>query len=131
MAQQELDPPEIDAGFEEMRRKGVTKHMRMDPFERSAASPACRQTRYTAFVVIGRVRGWPGKSHGCGLSCRQYCRNKGSNVRREHDRPILLAFALPHPEDHARAVDIGDLQLAQFGHPQARGIEGGAGWRGV
>jgi hypothetical protein len=31
MAQQELDPPEIDAGFEEMRRKGVTKHMRMDP----------------------------------------------------------------------------------------------------
>jgi hypothetical protein len=23
MAQQELDPPEIDAGFEEMRRKGV------------------------------------------------------------------------------------------------------------
>src|SRR5215475_14109732 len=27
-----------------------------------------------------RVRGWPGKSHGCGLSCRQYCRNKGSNV---------------------------------------------------
>ena len=32
MAQQELDPPEIDAGFEEMRRKGVTKHMRMDGF---------------------------------------------------------------------------------------------------
>jgi hypothetical protein len=25
MAQQELDPPEIDAGFEEMRRKGVTE----------------------------------------------------------------------------------------------------------
>ena len=24
-----------------------------------------------------------------------------------------------------RAVDIGDLQLAQFGHPQPRGIERG------
>ena len=32
---------------------------------------------------------------------------------------------MPYPEDHARAVNIGDLQLAQFGHPQARGIEGG------
>ena len=31
MAQQELAPPEIDAGFEEMRRKGVTQHMRMEP----------------------------------------------------------------------------------------------------
>jgi len=46
-------------------------------FERGATSPACRQTRYTALVVIGRVRGWPGKSHGCGLSCRPYRRNKG------------------------------------------------------
>ena len=27
MAQQELDPPEIDAGFEEMRRKGVTERI--------------------------------------------------------------------------------------------------------
>src|SRR5262249_58008890 len=30
MAQQELDPPEIHPRFKEMRRKGVTKHMRMD-----------------------------------------------------------------------------------------------------
>jgi len=37
----------------------------------------------------------------------------------------VLAFALPHPQDHARAVDIGALQLAQFGHPQPRGIERG------
>ena len=39
--------------------------------------------------------------------------------------PILLAFALPHPHDHARAVAIGDLQLAQCGHPQPRGRECG------
>ena len=45
--------------------------------------------------------------------------------RGQHDVPIVLAFALPHPQDHARAVDIRDLQLAQFGHPQPRRIERG------
>ena len=31
VAQQELDPPQIHPRFEKMRRKGVTKHMRMEP----------------------------------------------------------------------------------------------------
>jgi hypothetical protein len=46
-------------------------------------------------------------------------------LRREHDRAIVLAFALPHPQDHARAVDIGDLQLTQCRHPHPRRRERG------
>ena len=37
--------------------------------------------------------------------------------RGQHDIAIVLAFALPDPQDHARAVNVRDLQLAQFGHP--------------
>ena len=41
----------------------------------AATCPACRQTRDTALVVIGRVQGWR-EEQGCGLSWCQYCRNK-------------------------------------------------------
>ncbi len=45
--------------------------------------------------------------------------------RGQQDVPIVLAFALPHPQDHARAVDIRDLHLAQFRHAQPRRRERG------
>ena len=37
--------------------------------------------------------------------------------------PIVLAFTLPYPEDHARAVHVRALPLAQCGHPQPCGIK--------
>ena len=77
MAQQELDPPQIHPASSEMRRKGVAKQMGWMAFGRCAACPASRQMLYTARVVMGRVRGWPGKSQGRGFDCCQYCRSNG------------------------------------------------------
>ena len=39
MAQQELDPPQIDPRFEEMGRKRVTEHMRVDHLRESRSLP--------------------------------------------------------------------------------------------
>jgi hypothetical protein len=51
-------------------------------------------------------------------SHRRRWRWRGEQCRREQDRPIVLAFALPYPKDHARAVNGRALPLAQCGHPQ-------------
>ena len=39
---------------------------------------------------------------------------QGQQPRREHYTAIALAFPLPDAEDHARAIDIGDLQVTEF-----------------
>ena len=44
--------------------------------------------------------------------------------RGEHDVAILPALALADADDHALAVDVGGLQLGDFGDAQAGGIGG-------
>src|SRR5436309_13664432 len=44
-------------------------------------------------------------------------------MRAEHDVSILAAFAVLNMEDHARGVDIGDLQCGQLGTTHACSVE--------
>lgn len=43
----------------------------------------------------------------------------------EHHKAIALSFTLAYADDHALGVDIGALQLTEFGDAYARGVEGG------
>src|SRR5215471_14890416 len=79
MAEQELDPPEIHPRFEEMCRKGVTKHMWMDHLREVRRLPGMPADQIHGLGGHRARAGWPGKSQGCGLACRPYCRNNGSN----------------------------------------------------
>jgi len=45
-------------------------------------------------------------------------------LRRKHGVAVLAPLALFDPEQHARAVDIIDLQAGDFGHTQTRAIGG-------
>ena len=45
-------------------------------------------------------------------------------VRAEHDIAIFAAFASLDMDHHALTVDVRDLQMRQFGTPQASGIQG-------
>ena len=41
----------------------------------------------------------------------------------QHDAAILLPFPLPNAQHHTAAVNIRDLELTEFGDPEAGGIE--------
>jgi len=43
-------------------------------------------------------------------------------LRRQHDVTIPAALALFDPDQHAAAVDVGDLQTHDFGHPEPCGV---------
>ena len=67
MAEQELDPPQIDAGFEEMRRKGMTQHMRMDRLREAAACPGVPADQIHRLRGHGARAGMAGKEPGLRL----------------------------------------------------------------
>jgi len=43
----------------------------------------------------------------------------------EHHEAITFPLALAYPDHHALRVEVGALELTEFGDPHARGIEGG------
>ena len=49
---------------------------------------------------------------------------QGQQPRREPPTAIALAFPLPDAEDHARTIDIGDLEVTEFRDAQAGRREG-------
>jgi hypothetical protein len=44
-------------------------------------------------------------------------------TRAEHHIAVLAALAVMNMEDHARGIDIGELQACQLGPPHSGGIE--------
>ena len=73
----------------------------------------------------GARPGMAGKEPGARFLLLPILPEQRQEFRGQHDVPLVLAFALPPPQAHARAVDIRDLQLAQFRHSQPRRIERG------
>ena len=45
--------------------------------------------------------------------------------RREHDVAVLEHLSLLDADDHSLAVDVGDLEMTEFGNAQARGVDEG------
>jgi hypothetical protein len=60
--------------------------------------------------------GWPGLSPITAQHAEQ--------LRRQHDIPIPAALALFDPDQHAAAVDIGDLQPHRLRYPEPGGVGG-------
>src|SRR6266568_6346978 len=49
---------------------------------------------------------------------------EGEQVGGEHHEAITFALALAHVDHHALGVDVGALELTEFGDPYTGGIEG-------
>ena len=58
MAQQELDPLQLHPRFEEMGRKRMAEHMRVDRLGELRGLPGLPADQIHGLVVIGCMRGW-------------------------------------------------------------------------
>ena len=70
---------------------------------------------------LDRVRG-PGNSQPCGRATLPPVAQQLEQLRRQHRVAVLAALALLDPDQHALAVDVGDLQRDDLGDAQARAI---------
>ncbi len=75
-------------------------------------------------VVMGRSGTAPGKRKSRGPDSLPVGAEDLQQSRGEHDVAILPALAVANADHHALAVDVGDLQLGDFGDAQAGGIGG-------
>ena len=66
-----------------------------------------------------------GKEPGLELIELPVAPQQREQVGGEHHEAIAFALALADLDDHALGVDVGALELTEFGDPDARGIEGG------
>jgi hypothetical protein len=125
MPEQELDAPQRQAGFEEMGRTHVAQHVRVDHLREVRGLPSIPADAMHHACRYRARPGVAGQEPGPRFILLPIVASQREECRREHARPIVLAFALPPPQDHAGAVDSRDLQLAQFRYPYPRRIERG------
>src|SRR5215467_6019278 len=83
----------------------------------SAICLAAWQARLSWRVVIGCAGSRPGNNQPCGRAAFHQVRNRSSRCG-ESMTSVLAAFALLDADDHALAVDIGDLERDHFGGAQ-------------
>ena len=81
---------------------------------------------------MGHARGGDGLRHagarkepGLELIELPVAPQQRQEVGGEHHEAIAFPLALAHPDHHALGVDVGALELTEFGDPYARRIEGG------
>jgi len=75
-------------------------------------SASCWQICRTPDGCIGEPGFFPGNNQSGGFRQRA---QQSQQLGREHDLPGSLAFSFPHPNHHALAVDVGNLELEHFG----------------
>jgi len=125
MPEEELDAPEVDTGFEEMRREGMPQEMRMDGLGQLGGFPslATNEPHPIAGDRMREVRA--GKEPGLGPKELPVVTQERQQTWGEHHEAIALAFALADADHHARTLDVTGLELAQFRGAEPGGIQGG------
>ena len=99
--------------------------MRMHGLPQVGAHPRPPTDEVDRFAREWLRRVSAGKEPQAGLRLLPILSQEAEQLRREHDVAVLLAFALPDAQHHARTVDIRDMQVTQFRDPEAGGIERG------
>src|SRR5438552_7631657 len=108
-----------------MGRKGMPKQMRMDGLGERGSCAGLAAGMGNAHTGDWFTDAVSRKEPGLELVELPIAPQQREQVGGEHHQAIALAFALTHPNDHASRVDVGALELTEFGDPHARGIEGG------
>ena len=122
MAEQQLDRAHIDAGFEQVNGEGVPQTVRRDGFENTAKPVRllARQLHGFPADVPARKVAWEEPMFGFFQS--PPLAQDFPQLRREHHVAVLLALSLIDPNDHARAINIGNGEGNRFGDAQASGV---------
>ena len=116
--QQHLDGAQVGAGFQHVSREAVSKQMRGNTI--SDASPLTRLVHrlphdlrsdgYICPPVVHRTR----KQIGLGPHPTPVLTQSLQQLGAQQNIPVAAALALVDMNDHALAIDIGDLEMAQF-----------------
>ena len=110
MPEQELNGPDVSAGFEQMDREGMPQRMRSDRLGK-ARGTMCFFTGVFDGVFRNRsvrVAAWKEpipRMHGFPIVAQDL-----QQLSRQHDVAIFLAFALHHADDHPPTIYGSGLQ---------------------
>src|SRR5215813_2841995 len=99
--------------------------MRMHGLPQVGAHPRPPTDEVHGFAPEGLCGDGAWKEPQAGLRLPPIFPQEAEQLRREHYVAVLLAFALPNTQHHARTVDLRDVQVTQFRDPEAGGIECG------
>ncbi len=134
MAHVFLDSPEVDASFEEVCGIAVTKGVDGDLAFLYAGLPhgAAQGSLDAGFGHGGLASGGPvavsslGWEDECGVSVGGPVATEQSQCGvRKGDIAIFGTFAAVDVDQHALALDVGDLQVERLLEPQPAGVDGG------
>src|SRR5580698_8524503 len=126
--EQHLDDADIDAVLEEMGGETVPQRVRSDPF---GDLRGLRRLDDDAMELPGAdwlhgVLSWKQPTvamhHALLVPDFPPLTQQGEQIRREHGIAIPATFATLDPDQHAFAVDIGNLERRDLGHAQAGAI---------
>jgi hypothetical protein len=123
--QQQLDAAQVDAGFEQMGREAMTQERRINDLgELGGGARLAADMRNTR---AGDRFGKAGTGQESGLELIELpgAAPQRQQGRGEHHEASAFPLALPHLDDQALGVDVGALELTEFGDPYVRGLEGG------
>jgi hypothetical protein len=122
MAEQNLDHTNIDVLFQKMGGKAVSQRVQGDTLldvghmDRGMAGAVELARRHRLHRITARKQPAPW------VSCLPPGAQKREEVRRQHDIAIFAALALLDADQHALAVNVGDLERNYFRGAQTRSI---------
>jgi hypothetical protein len=118
MTEEDLDRAYVGAGFGQMGSKAVAESMdgdRLAKLRRCPSVSACplqhARVERPAFVLTRKQPVRRPSFSAIGAQNQE-------QLRGQHDVAVPAALALFDPDQHAAAVDIGELQTHYFGDPQ-------------
>ena len=127
MPEQNLDSAQIGAGLQQMGRPTVAERMRGDSFADASPTRGLATCNPDRLVRNGLFRSAPGiaawKQVGLGLAPTPVFPQSFQQRRTQRQVTIFAALALHHPDDHALAIDVADLETSEFASSHAGGVE--------
>ena len=123
--QQQWDAAQVDARFEQMRREAVPEEMRIHGLGELGGTARLGAQTGDTHAGDGLGDAVPRKEPGTELIELPVAPQQRQQVGGEHHEAIAFPLALAYADDHALGVDVGALQLTEFGDADARGIESG------
>ena len=126
--EQHLDDADIDILLEQVGGEAVTQRVRADALA-DAGDFGCFLDRAVQLPRRDRIgatapREQPAmrEHHAAPLAFAPPQPQQLQQLRREHGVAVLASLALFDADQHARAVDVVDLEVRDLGHAQARAI---------
>jgi transposase len=127
MTEKNLDGAQVGAGFQHMSREtmpqAVRRHMLGDACTLGGLAYCLPDDLLCNGNICPPTLHRTGEQIGLGLHPAPILAQSLQKLRGQQHVTIAATLALAHMNDHALAVDVGDLEVAHLGPPQARCIQ--------